>query len=100
MEQNIYGPTETDLQPIYTQYDYILYYHPKFLQVIRAIFMAGQNMDIRPHWIFKIMFIFTYRLIEAEWRIYASENNPSLIQIMASRLVGAKPLSGPMLEYC
>ena len=25
---------------------------------------------------------------------------PSLVQIMACRLVGAKPLSEPMLEYC
>ena len=37
---------------------------------------------------------------EAEWRIYASVNIPSLVQIMACRLVGAKPLSKPMLEYC
>ena len=39
-------------------------------------------------------------LIEAEWRIYASVNYPSLGQIMACRLAGAKPLSEPMLEYC
>ena len=39
-------------------------------------------------------------LIEAKWRIYASVNLPSLVQIMACRLVGAKPLSKPMLEYC
>ena len=32
--------------------------------------------------------------------IYTSVNYPSLVQIMACRLVGAKPLSGPMLEYC
>ena len=36
-------------------------------------------------------------LIEAEWRIYAPVNKPSLVQIMACRLV-AKPLSEPMLE--
>ena len=35
-----------------------------------------------------------------EWHIYASVNFPSLVQIMAYRLVGAKPLSKPMLEYC
>ena len=29
-------------------------------------------------------------LIEAEWR-YVSVNQPSLVQIMACRLVGAKP---------
>ena len=37
-------------------------------------------------------------LIEAEWRIYASVNIPSLVQIMACRLVGAKPLSEPRME--
>ena len=37
--------------------------------------------------------------IEAERRIYASVNLPSLLQIMACRLVGAKPLSETMLEY-
>ena len=31
--------------------------------------------------------------------IYASVNLPSLVQIMACRLVGAKPLSKPMLGY-
>ena len=40
------------------------------------------------------------KIIEAEWRIYASINYPSLVQIMACRLIGAKPLSEPMLEYC
>ena len=35
-------------------------------------------------------------LIGAEWRIYASVILPSLVQIMACRLVGAKPLSKPM----
>ena len=39
-------------------------------------------------------------LIEAEWRIYASVKWSSLFQLMACRLVGAKPLSDPMLEYC
>ena len=32
--------------------------------------------------------------------IYESLNYPSLVQIMACCLVGTKPLSGPMLEYC
>ena len=39
-------------------------------------------------------------LIEAEWRIYASVILPSLFQIMACRLAGAKPLSKSMMEYC
>ena len=33
-------------------------------------------------------------------RIYATVKQPSLVQIMACRLVGAKPLSAPLLEYC
>ena len=37
----------------------------------------------------------TYWLVEGEWRIYESINLPSLVQIMASRLVGTKPLSEP-----
>ena len=40
------------------------------------------------------------QLIQADLRIYASVNLPSLVRIMACRLVGAKPLSEPMLEYC
>ena len=43
---------------------------------------------------------YSLKLIEAEWRIYASVNLPSLVQIMACRLVGAKPLSKPVLENC
>ena len=39
-------------------------------------------------------------LIEAEGRIYASLHWPSLVQVMACRLVDAKPLHEPMLEYC
>ena len=38
-------------------------------------------------------------IIEAGWRIYASVIWPSLVQIMACRLVGAKPLSEPMLGF-
>ena len=41
-----------------------------------------------------------YQLIEAEWPIYALANIPPLVQIMACRLVGAKPLSEPMMECC
>ena len=39
-------------------------------------------------------------LIEAEWRIYASVNYSSLVQITACRMAGAKPLPEPVLEYC
>ena len=39
-------------------------------------------------------------LIEAEWHMYASENKPSLIQIMASLLLGAKrPIPTPPLLF-
>ena len=40
-------------------------------------------------------------IIEVEWRIYMhQQNKPSLIQIMVCRLLGAKPLSEPMLGHC
>ena len=38
--------------------------------------------------------------IGAEWRIDASVNLSSLVQIMTWRLVDAKPISEPMLESC
>ena len=48
----------------------------------------------------RILRLHVFLLIEADWRIYASVNFPPLIQIIACRLVGAKPLSKLMLEYC
>ena len=36
---------------------------------------------------------------EAERRIYASVTKPSLVQIMACRLAGTKPLSESIMEY-
>ena len=44
--------------------------------------------------------IYTVPVDEALWRIYASVDSPSLDQIMAWPMAGAKPLSEPMLEYC
>ena len=41
-----------------------------------------------------------FQLIKAKWRIYALIIWPSLVQIMACRLFGVKPLSKPMLGYC
>ena len=38
------------------------------------------------------------KVSSAKWR--PSVNKPSLVQIMACRLDGAKPLPEPMLEYC
>ena len=61
------------------------------------IIQSGQNKCKGVH--FKIHNLNPY-LIEAKWRIYASVQIPTLVQIMACRLVGAKPLSEPMLEYC
>ena len=43
---------------------------------------------------------YPFNSLRPEWRIYASGNFPPLVQIMACRLVAAKPLSKPMLEYC
>ena len=40
------------------------------------------------------------QLIAAEWRIYAWIISLTLVQIMACRLVGTKPLSEPMSESC
>ena len=39
-------------------------------------------------------------LIEAEWPIYASVILTSLIHTMACRLVAAKLISEPIMEYC
>ena len=49
---------------------------------------------------FPVVVLEKIKLIEAEWRIYALVNLSSLFQIMACRLIGAKPLSEPMLDYC
>ena len=46
------------------------------------------------------LMVLTNQLIEAECRILPSINLSSLVQIMACRLIGAKPLSEPMLDYC
>ena len=51
------------------------------------------------HYILK-HFPFVGRCIEAEGHIYVSVNLSSLVQIVACRLVGANPLSEPLLEYC
>ena len=42
----------------------------------------------------------TLLLIEANCRLYASVSQQLLVQIVACRLVGAKPLTEPMLECC
>ena len=38
-------------------------------------------------------------LIKAEWRIYASVNDVSFVQVMACRLLGTKPLFEQMQAY-
>ena len=39
-------------------------------------------------------------LSEAKRRIYAPVNYPILVKIMGCRLIGAKPLSEPLMDYC
>ena len=46
------------------------------------------------------LYMLTFWLTETEWGINASVNWPPLVQIIVCRLVGAKNLSEPMLEYC
>ena len=59
-------------------------------------FFAQEEMCwITPRWLFSIL-----KLIEAEWRIYASVIWPALVQTMVCRLDGAKPLPEPMQECC
>ena len=41
-----------------------------------------------------------WQFLEVKWRIDASVIEPSLVQIMACRVVDAKSLSEPMLEHC
>ena len=41
-----------------------------------------------------------YGMVGAEGRIYASVDQPQLVQIMGCRLVGAKPFSEPIMEHC
>ena len=58
-------------------------------RVYAALYIGGDELTLNLH-----------LLMEAEWRIYSSINLPSLVQIMACRLVGAKPLSETMLAHC
>ena len=46
-----------------------------------------------------VMMWYDTEYIEADWRIYAPVKQ-TLVQILARRLFGAKPLSEPMLSYC
>ena len=62
--------------------------------------MHRAQHQIRKDGIIQTSPVVVLKLIEAERRIYASVNLPSLLQTMACRLVGAKPLSEAMQEYC
>ena len=56
--------------------------------------------DIHSHFSCKVECM-NYKIqLWINWRTYVSVNLPSLVQIMACRLDGAKPLSEPMLEWC
>ena len=57
------------------------------------------NVNVQETSVTEHAIVETDYLIEAVWRICASINYPSLVQIMACRLAGAKPLYEPMLEY-
>ena len=46
------------------------------------------------------MTLSSYQLSEAKWTYKHQYTRPSLVQIMACCLFGAKPLSTPMLAYC
>ena len=65
----------------------------------RILYTVEQTRQNRQYFNKVIAKGFGYQLTEAEWHIYTSVNLPSLVQIMACRLAGAKPLSEPMLEY-
>ena len=76
-------------------------------EFVDVAFLVGwySQIPVSLNWMFwwfieELVWRITTELIEAEWRIYASVNQPSLVQIMACRLVGVKPLSEPMLGYC
>ena len=78
---------------------------PTTFVLYKLAFCKSSSILSSIHWIILITWMQrrqqnVLKLIEAEWRIYASVNKPSLVQIMACRLDGAKPLSEPMLEYC
>ena len=78
-------------------------WHPGWLitgyKVRQPVFVQVQYNTI--HSVSKILiWILVLKLIEAQWRIYASANKPPLVQIMACRLDSAKPLSEPMPGYC
>ena len=67
----------------------------KVLATRQHVWLHSMQYVALLHWMVGLIW-----LIEAEWRMYASINKPSFVQIMACRLVGAKPLSEPTLEYC
>ena len=81
-----------------------------YIDVVLTLFIcieAATNRSLRPGSNLNGSYIVSieYRnaglikLIEAEWRIYASVNFPSFVQIMACRLIGAKPLSEQMKSW-
>ena len=80
----------------------------KFLRVLHSVLRArnranvkivrGPWLDVTDTWLIRVNA--KNSLIDAEWRIYASINQPPLVPIMACCLAGAKQLSEPMLEYC
>ena len=54
---------------------------------------VGDLRRYRAHYDVTVMKSLLYQIIEAEWHIYASVNQPSLVQTMPCPLAGGKPLS-------
>ena len=71
-----------------------LYDHSEGYQAPKQYYFRGADQILE-----RYDHINTLRPSDA-YMIYVSVSYPSLVQIMACRLAGAKPLSEPMLEYC
>ena len=97
-----YRPTETKRRRMDRRTGWIQYTHNNFIaRVLSHIplrqFHRKQSSYQSPVCIWKNANLTHWGRVT---HIYASVNQSSLVQIMACRLVGAKPLSEPMLEYC
>ena len=74
----------------------ITYNTIKYKEILEPILKVVIQMQSE----LSIFHLQTIQLIESEWRIYVSLSKPALVQTMACRPEGAKPLSEPILGYC
>ena len=74
-------------------------YQRQLYYEIEAIVHRPPTRDPVPLLVY-MAFFYLIETESCEWRKYASVNYPSLVQIIAWRLDGTKPLFEPMLEYC